>query len=72
MHIKHLPALLFATRASCIVHEIIVGTFGTPALYTLGFDDETEQLTLLKNTTTDVASSWIALSVSTIDIRSDL
>ncbi|PIA88996.1 Carboxy-cis,cis-muconate cyclase [Cercospora beticola] len=62
MHINHLAALLLATPVLCIVHEIIVGTFGTPALYTLGFDDETERLTLLRNTTTDVASSWIALS----------
>ncbi|CAK4033591.1 Carboxy-cis,cis-muconate cyclase [Lecanosticta acicola] len=57
-----LSALLAATSVRAAVHELIVGTFGTTALYTLAFDDVTEELSLVKNTTTNAASSWISFS----------
>lgn len=52
------PAVLAAT------HYMLVGTFSTNSIYTLIFDDETNELTEVANTSTPVSSSWLALSVS--------
>ncbi|KAK8072275.1 carboxy-cis-cis-muconate cyclase [Apiospora saccharicola] len=50
------PAILAAT------HYMLVGTFSTNSIYTLTFDDETNQLTEVANTSTPVGSSWLTLS----------
>ncbi|KAH6653218.1 Lactonase, 7-bladed beta-propeller-domain-containing protein [Truncatella angustata] len=58
-----LGALLgFFTTINAATHELIVGTFGTKALYTLEFDDEALTLELVANTSVPVAGSWLALS----------
>lgn len=54
--------------ASAATHEIIVGTFGTKALYTLEFDDEALTLDLVANTTVPVANSWISFNVGSAPI----
>ncbi|KAK7722019.1 hypothetical protein SLS63_009300 [Diaporthe eres] len=54
--------LLLAPAAHAATHQMIIGTFSTSFLYTVEFDDTTNSLTLLKNTTTPYASQWIALS----------
>lgn len=54
-------SLLHAIKAD--VHQLIVGTFGTDFLYTLDFDDSALILELIGNTSTNAASSWLALSV---------
>lgn len=62
-----LPALLVLSLVPSIKalnHQLIVGTFGTPYLYTLDFEDATRTLTLASNTSVNVSSSWISLSVS--------
>ena len=45
-------------------HQLIIGTFGTDALYTVEFDDNALTLDLVKTTNTTTASSWLGLSVS--------
>lgn len=45
-------------------HQLVVGTFGTSALFTVEFDDEALTLDLVKTTNTTSGSSWIGLSVS--------
>ncbi|CAJ2512503.1 Uu.00g055180.m01.CDS01 [Anthostomella pinea] len=54
-----------APLAHAATHDLIVGTFGTKALYTLEFDDEALTLDLVANTSTTISSSWIALSNAT-------
>lgn len=57
-------ALLSAiTAVHAATHEIIVGTFGTPFLYTVVFDDEALTLELVANTTVPIANSWLDLNV---------
>lgn len=53
--------LLNAVKAD--LHQLIVGTFGTDFLYTLEFNDSALTLNLVSNTSTNAASSWLALSV---------
>lgn len=43
-------------------HQIIIGTFSTSFLYTVEFDDETNTLSLLKNSTAATAHQWLSLS----------
>lgn len=50
--------------ASAATHELIVGTFGTPFLYTINFNDETLTLEQTANTSVPIASSWLSLNVS--------
>lgn len=50
--------------AEAAKHHLIVGTFSTNFLYTVEYDDAAETLKLVKNTTTNAGSAWIALSVS--------
>lgn len=61
-HKTLLGGLLLAPAANAATHQMIIGTFSTAFLYTVEFDDTTNSLTLLKNTTTPYASQWIALS----------
>lgn len=63
-HSLKLVALSLASVVRGDLHHLLVGTFGTEALYTVEFDDTALTLNLLKNTTTESASSWLALSVS--------
>lgn len=58
-----LTVLGLLTTSKADLHQLIVGTFGTEALYTLEFDDSALTLELIGNTSTSVASSWLALSV---------
>jgi len=53
----------FVAAAKADTHHLIVGTFLTPYLYTLEFDDAALTLGLVKNTSVTVSSSWISLSV---------
>ncbi|KII90145.1 hypothetical protein PLICRDRAFT_580673 [Plicaturopsis crispa FD-325 SS-3] len=46
------------------VHHLVTGTFQTPYLYTLQFDDETLALNLTANTTVAGGHSWLTLSPS--------
>lgn len=62
--LKQTALLSLAAAANAATHELIVGTFGTKALYTLEFDDEALTLDLVRNTSVPVAGSWVALSVS--------
>lgn len=55
-----------ATAVKGEVHQLIVGTFGTEKLYTLEFDDVALTMELVGNYTASAASSWIALSVSSL------
>ncbi|KAJ4385605.1 hypothetical protein N0V93_010034 [Gnomoniopsis smithogilvyi] len=48
--------------AHAATHELIVGTFGTPFLYTVEFDDEALTLQQTANTSVPIASSWISLN----------
>lgn len=50
--------------ANAATHELIVGTFGTPFLYTIEFNDETLTLQQTANTSVPIASSWLSLNVS--------
>lgn len=50
--------------ANAATHELIVGTFGTPFLYTIEFNDETLTLEQTANTSVSIASSWLSLNVS--------
>ncbi|KAI1496914.1 Lactonase, 7-bladed beta-propeller-domain-containing protein [Biscogniauxia marginata] len=43
-------------------HSLIVGTFSTNFLYTVGYDDETGDLDLVAKNAVPAASSWIALN----------
>jgi hypothetical protein len=58
-----------ATSVNAAVHELIVGTFVSKALYILAFDDEENSLELIANISTPVPSSWISLSVSVAEAR---
>lgn len=51
-----------ASAAHAATHQIIIGTFSTSFLYTVEFDDETNSLTLLKNSTAAAAHQWLTLS----------
>ncbi|KAI1843007.1 hypothetical protein JX266_010860 [Neoarthrinium moseri] len=51
-----------AISANALIHELLVGTFGTKSLYTIEFDDEALTLELAANTSVPVSGSWIALS----------
>ncbi|KAH6664414.1 putative carboxy-cis,cis-muconate cyclase [Halenospora varia] len=57
-----LAILALSKLAKCDIHHLIAGTFGTTNLYTLEFDDVALTLNMIANTSTAVASSWIALS----------
>lgn len=57
----------FVSTTNALNHQLIVGTFGTPFLYTLEFEDAARTLTLAANTSVNVSSSWISLSVSITD-----
>ncbi|KAI0445003.1 Lactonase, 7-bladed beta-propeller-domain-containing protein [Xylaria telfairii] len=48
--------------ASAVTHNLVVGTFSTEFLYTVGYDDETECLALLAQSAVAAASSWITLN----------
>lgn len=50
--------------ANAATHELLVGTFGTPFLYTIEFNDETLTLEQTANTSVAIASSWLSLNVS--------
>lgn len=63
-YIAPLILLSLAKAVKGDLHQLIVGTFSTENLYTVEFDDEALTLNLIANTSTDAASSWIALSVS--------
>ncbi|KAL2874937.1 hypothetical protein SGCOL_009916 [Colletotrichum sp. CLE4] len=52
----------FVSATHALNHQLIVGTFGTPYLYTLEFEDAARTLTLAANTSVNVSSSWISLS----------
>lgn len=53
---------LLAPAVQAATHQIIIGTFSTSFLYTVEFDDETNALSLLKNSTAATAHQWLALS----------
>jgi len=57
---------LLLTKVTGAPHRLIVGTFWTNNLYLLDFDDESLALTLEKNISVPVASSWISLSVRSL------
>ncbi|KAE9567973.1 Carboxy-cis,cis-muconate cyclase [Colletotrichum fructicola] len=52
----------FAPGISALSHQLLVGTFGTPYIYTLTFEDAAKTLVLSANTSVNTSSSWIALS----------
>lgn len=62
-----LALLGLIASVNAAVHELIVGTFGTASLYTLEFDDQSSTLSLKANTSVSVASSWLALSVCSLE-----
>jgi hypothetical protein len=49
--------------AQATKHYIFTGTYGTPFIYTVEFNDENSTLKLVANTSVPVASQWLALSV---------
>jgi hypothetical protein len=49
--------------AQATKHHIFTGTYGTPFIYTVEFNDENSTLKLVANTSVPVASQWLALSV---------
>lgn len=51
-----------APAVQAATHQIIIGTFTTTFLYTVEFDDETNTLSLLKNSTAANAHQWLSLS----------
>ncbi|KAK8016220.1 hypothetical protein PG993_014409 [Apiospora rasikravindrae] len=53
---------LWTPAVTAAIHFLLVGTFSSNSIYTLSFDDETNQLTGLANTSTPVGSSWLTLS----------
>ncbi|KAK7962468.1 uncharacterized protein PG986_003293 [Apiospora aurea] len=53
---------LWTPAITAAIHYLLVGTFSTNSIYTLSFDDETNQLTGLANMSTPVGSSWLTLS----------
>lgn len=53
---------LLAPAVQAATHQIIIGTFSTSFLYTVEFDDETDTLSLLKNSTAANAHQWLSLS----------
>ena len=63
LSLSSLAVLGLLTAVKADLHQLIVGTFGTDFLYTLEFDDAALTLELIGNTSTNAASSWIALSV---------
>ncbi|KAI0405469.1 carboxy-cis,cis-muconate cyclase [Xylaria palmicola] len=48
--------------ASAARHRMIVGTFSTESLYTVEYDDATEELALVAQSAVSAASSWITLN----------
>ncbi|KAK8074978.1 3-carboxy-cis-cis-mucoante lactonizing enzyme [Apiospora hydei] len=54
--------VIWTPATTAAIHYLLVGTFSTNSIYTLSFDDETNQLTGLANTSTPVGSSWLTLS----------
>ncbi|KAK7914538.1 carboxy-cis-cis-muconate cyclase [Apiospora marii] len=56
------PFVLWASAILAATHHMLVGTFSTNSIYTFTFDDETNQLTEVANTSTPVGSSWLTLS----------
>jgi len=49
-------------------HQLFTSTYGTPFIYTVEFDDESNTLELLATTSVPAASQWLALSVSEASI----
>ena len=51
--------VLFASAAK---HHMLVGTYGTPSIYGVTYDDIAETLTATQNNTTRTENEWLALS----------
>lgn len=50
------------TAVHAAIHQLFTGTYSNFAIYTLEYDDETQTLNMVQNTTTPTASQWLTLS----------
>lgn len=57
-----LAAATLPLLARTAEHHLFVGTYGTPAIYSVTYDDIAQSLRLVRNNTTRTENEWLALS----------